>query len=146
MQTYLMHVYIHRHFIYLSCTDWDIFIQEKMGDRYWQAQDIRKAAKVCFRSFGMVNQWTLNSLKVQLIVTLQCSAVPWYLFSHTKIQTDFSWEQHLFFFLLMSETSYLHLKGPESVIWTVREINFIGWHGPNSCSGLNCKIYSSIPK
>lgn len=59
MQTYLMHVYIHRHFIYLGYTDWDIFIQEKMGDRYWQAQDIRKAAKVnVLQEFW--NGWPMN--------------------------------------------------------------------------------------
>lgn len=79
MYSYLMHVNIHRHFICLSCTDGEVFIQKKVGDRYWQAQNIRKDTKVnILQEFWNSNHQTLGTLNVHLIIALQSSAVSWY--------------------------------------------------------------------
>lgn len=75
MYGYLMHVNIHRHFICLSCTDGEIFIQKKVGDRYWQAQNIRKGTKVnLLQEFWNNNPQTLSTLNVHLT---HSSAVHW---------------------------------------------------------------------
>lgn len=78
MYSYLMHVNIHRHFICLSCTDGGVFIQKKVGDRYWQAQNIRKGTKVnLLQEFWNDNHQTLNTLNVHLVIALQSKAVHW---------------------------------------------------------------------
>lgn len=78
MYSYLMHVNIHRHFICLSCTDGEVFIQKKVGDRYWQAQNIRKGTKVnLLWEFWNNNHQTLSTLNVYLVTALQSNAVHW---------------------------------------------------------------------
>lgn len=79
MHRYLMHVYVHRHFICLSCTDGEVFIQKKVGDRYWQAQNIRTGSEVnLLQEFWSNNGQTSSLLNVHLVIALQSSAVHWY--------------------------------------------------------------------
>lgn len=70
-----MHVNIHRHFICLGCTDGEVFIQKKVGGRYWQAQNIRKGTKVnLLQEFWNNNHQTFE----YLIMAQQSNAVHCY--------------------------------------------------------------------